>query len=98
MLQKLGVIGGRLDGVIVVPLLLLLLVGNASGLSLVVLDLAEVDSDGAVAEGVGLGGAAVLLVGGTEAADEGVEAAPGLPERAGAWCRRVRLPKKDAAM
>lgn len=79
-------------------LLLLLLVGNPSGLSLAVLDLLEVHSDGAVPEGVGVGGAPMLLEGGPEAADEGVKAAPGLLEGAGAGRRWVRLAEVGAAM
>ncbi|GFZ13505.1 LIGHT-DEPENDENT SHORT HYPOCOTYLS-like protein [Actinidia rufa] len=71
---------------------LLLLVADAAGLGLEVADLAEVESDGPGAEGVGLGLAAVLLEGGAEATDEGVEAAPGLLERARAGGGRVRVP------
>lgn len=41
--------------------------------------------------------AAVLLEGGAEAADEGVEAAPGLAERAGAGSRGLWVPEERAA-
>lgn len=61
------------------PLPLLLLVGDATSLRLHLPDLTEVEADGAGAEGVGLRLPAVLLEGCPEAADEGVEAAPGLP-------------------
>ena len=76
--------------------LLLLLIGDPSSLSLALPDLPQINPDSAPGEGVGLGGAPVLLIGGPEAADEGVEAAPGLAERAGAGGRRVRLPVKHA--
>ena len=58
---------------------LLLVVTDAACARLVLADLAEVEPHGAGAEGVVLRPAAVLLVGGAEAADERVEAAPGLP-------------------
>lgn len=78
------------------PLSLLLLVGDAAGLGLHVADLPEVEADGAGAEGVGLRLPAVLLEGCPEAADEGVEAAPGLPERARAGRRRVGVAEEGA--
>jgi hypothetical protein len=74
----------------------LLLVGDAAGLGLAVADLAEVEADGAGAEGVGLGAAAVLLEGGAEAADERVEAAPRLAERARARRRRRGVAEEGA--
>lgn len=77
---------------------LLLLVRNPSSFSLTLLDLLEVNSDGAVAEGVCLGRAAVLLEGGPEPPDEGIEAAPGLLERAGAGGGGIGLPEEDAVM
>ena len=80
-------------------LALLLLVADPAGFGLGLADLAEVEADGARAEGVGLGGAAAeLLVGGPEAADEGVQAAPRLAERAGAGARRVWVPIEWAAL
>nr|GMC76845.1 hypothetical protein ACMD2_12101 [Ipomoea batatas] len=56
---------------------------DATSLSLAFLDFPEINPDCAAGEGVGLRRAAVLFVGGTEPADEGVEAAPRLPEWAG---------------
>nr|GMC96062.1 hypothetical protein Iba_chr05cCG14530 [Ipomoea batatas] len=61
-------------------------------------DVAEEEAHGAGAERVGLGLAAVLLVGGAEASDERVEAAPGLAERAGARRRRVRHSEEGAVV
>lgn len=81
-----------------VLLFLLLFVRNPSGLSLAVLHLLQVESDAAVSEGVGVGGSAVFLEGGSEASDESVEAAPRLLQRAGAGPRWLRLPEEDAAM
>jgi hypothetical protein len=75
---------------------LLLLVADAAGAGLVLADLAEVEAYGARGEGIGLWAASVLLVGGAEAAHEGVEAAPGLAERAGARRRRVRVAEEGA--
>jgi hypothetical protein len=63
-------------------LALLLLVADPARARLVVAHLAEVEPDGAGAEGVVLGAPAVLLVRGAEAAHERVEAAPGLAQRA----------------
>ena len=77
-------------------LALLLLVADAPGAGLVLADLAEVEAHGARGEGVGLRAASVLLEGGAEAAHEGVEAAPGLAERAGARRRRVRVAEEGA--
>jgi len=74
----------------------LLLVANSSRLRLKLTNIMQVQPHGAGAEGVAFGSAAVLLVGGAEAADEGVEAAPGLAERAGAGRRRVRQPEERA--
>jgi hypothetical protein len=76
--------------------LLLLLVADAPGAGLMVADLAEVQSDGARAEGVVLGPPAVLLVGGAQPADERVEAAPRLAERARAGRRRRRVAEERA--
>jgi len=74
----------------------LLLVANTSRLRLKLTHIMQVQPHGAGAEGVVLGSAAVLLVGGAEAPDEGVQAAPGLAERAGARRRRVRQPEERA--
>ena len=102
MLQKLGFVrDGGFDGNIVVvdaSLLLLLLVRNTSSFGLAVLDFTEVDADGAVAERVRLGGAAVLLVGSAKSADEGIEATPRLAQWASAGCGRVGLPEEHAAV
>nr|GMD03223.1 AP2-like ethylene-responsive transcription factor At2g41710 isoform X4 [Ipomoea batatas] len=70
------------------------LLSNSPSFSLSVTELPQVEAHGAAAKGVGLRQAAVLFKGGAEAADEGVEAAPGLVERAGTGSRRLRLPKK----
>ncbi|TKY61338.1 hypothetical protein E2542_SST11189 [Spatholobus suberectus] len=75
----------------------LLLIANSSGLGLKIADIVQVKPNGAGAEGVAFGSAAVLLVGGAEASDEGVEAAPRLPERAGARRRRVGQPEEGAS-
>ncbi|KAF7833920.1 hypothetical protein G2W53_008779 [Senna tora] len=79
-------------------ILLVLLIRNASSLSLAVSDLTEIEPDGARGEGVGVRGATVLLVGGSEAADEGIEAPPGLTEGAGARGRRVRVTVEHAGL
>lgn len=68
---------------------LLLLVADATSSRLHLAHLAEVQPDGPGAEGVVLGLASILLIGCPEAADEGVEAAPGLAEGAGAGGRGV---------
>jgi hypothetical protein len=94
---------GRRGGLL--PLLLrrgralpaLLLVGDTARLGLAVADLAEVEAHGAGPEGVGLGPAPVLLEGGAEAAHERVEAAPRLPERAGARRRRRGVAEEGAS-
>jgi hypothetical protein len=77
-------------------LALLLLVADAAGSGLVLADLAEVEAHGARREGVGLRAAPVLLEGCAEAAHQGVQAAPGLAERAGARRRRVRMAEEGA--
>jgi len=74
----------------------LLLVAHSSRLRLKLANIMQVQPHGAGAERVAFGSAAVLLVGGAEAADEGVQAAPGLAERAGARRRRVRQPEERA--
>jgi hypothetical protein len=79
-----------------VALAALLLVGDAARLGLAVADLAEVKPDGARAEGVGLGPAPVLLERGAQAADERVQAAPRLLERARAGRRRGRVAEEGA--
>lgn len=66
-----------------------LLVAHTSRLRLKITNVTQVIPDGACTEGVGLRAAAVFLVGGAEAADEGIEAAPRLAERAGTRRRRV---------
>lgn len=88
--------GGVLRGLR--TLSLLFLVTDSSGFSLGVADFTEVESDGAGAEGVGFRLAAVFFEGGTEAADESVEAAPGLAERAGAWGRGIRVAEERAEL
>jgi hypothetical protein len=71
--------------------LLLPLVGYAPRLGLRVADLAEVDPHGASREGVGLRRVAALLVGRAQAADERVEGAPRLAQRARARRWRAGL-------
>lgn len=78
------------------PLPLLLLVADAPGLGLQITHFTQIEADGSSAEGVCLRLAAVLLVGGAEAADEGVEAAPRLAERAGAGGRGVGVAEEGA--
>lgn len=78
--------------------LLLLLVRNPPRLGLTILHLPEINPDRPVPEGVRLGRSAVLLVGRPEASDQSIEAAPGLPQRAGARGGRVGLPEEDAPM
>jgi hypothetical protein len=80
----------------VVPPAPLLLVRDAARHGLAVAHLAEVQPDSAGRERVGLGRAAVLLEGGSEAADERVEAAPRLPERARARRRRRGVAEEGA--
>ena len=80
------------------PLLLLLGVRDPSRLCLTLLHFTKVHPNSSGPEGVRLRRAAVLLVGGPKPSDEGVEAAPRLPERAGAGRRRVGLPEEDAAV
>lgn len=75
---------------------LFLLVADPPGLGLRVPDLPQVKPDSSGGERVGFRLAAVLLIGGAEAADESVEAAPGLPERAGAGGRGAGVPVKRA--
>ncbi|KAG0460551.1 hypothetical protein HPP92_020848 [Vanilla planifolia] len=78
-------------------LALLLVVADAAGLGLEVADLAEVEADSTRGEGVGLRAAAMLLEGGAEAADEGVEGTPGLAEGAGTGGRRAGEAEERAA-
>jgi len=77
-------------------LLLLLLVADATGSRLHLTHLAEVQPDGPGAKGVVLGLASILLIGCPKAADEGIEAAPGLAERARARGRGVGVAKEGA--
>nr|GLL44157.1 hypothetical protein TorRG33x02_055670 [Ipomoea trifida] len=65
-------------------------------LGLGVPDFAEVKANGSGAEGVGFRLPSIFLVSGAEPADEGVEAAPGLAERAGAGSRRVWVAEEGA--
>lgn len=71
-----------------------LVITNSSGFGLKLTNIMQVKPNCACAERVRFQCAAVLLVGGAEAADEGVQAAPRLPERAGARRRRVRNAKE----
>jgi len=81
-----------------VPLLLLFLIRDPSGFRLTLLHLTKVHPNSSASKGVSLRRAAVLFVGRTEAADEGIEAAPCLSERAGTRCRRGRLTEEDATV
>ncbi|CAH9121081.1 unnamed protein product [Cuscuta epithymum] len=74
-----------------------LLVRESSGLALTIFDLSQVHPHSSGSKRVGLGAAPVLLVGGSEPPDEGVEAAPGLLQRAGAGGGRVRVAEMGAA-
>lgn len=78
--------------------LLLLFIRNPSGFCLTLLHFPQVDPNCAAPERVRLRRATVFLVGCPEPADERVEAAPRLPERAGARGGRGGLPEKDAAV
>lgn len=98
-------LGQRSVGVIIIvglinliSLLLLLLVRNSSGFGLTLLHLSQIRPNGSIPKRVGLRRPAVLLVGGAEAADQGIEAAPRLFQRARAGGRRVGLPEKDTPM
>lgn len=75
---------------------LLLLVADSPRLGLHLPHLPQVEPDGSSTEGVSLRLPAVLLVGRSEAADERVKAAPGLPEWAGTRCRRVGVAEEGA--
>lgn len=79
-------------------LALLLLVADTSGFSLRVTNFTEVKPDSAGAKGVGLWLPTMLFEGSSESADEGIEAAPRLPERAGTRCRRVRVAEERAEL
>ncbi|WVY95485.1 hypothetical protein V8G54_034573 [Vigna mungo] len=72
----------------------LLLVAHSSRLRLKLTNIMQVQPHGAGAERVAFSSPAVLLVGGAEPPDQGVQAAPGLAERAGARRRRVRQPEE----
>ena len=74
----------------------LLVIANSSSLCLKITNISQVNPHGTSTERVILRPATVLLVGGTKASDEGVEAAPCLAKRAGAWSRWVREPKERA--
>lgn len=69
----------------------LFLIRNTSSFGLSFSNLTEVNPDGTCGKWVRFRAAAVLLVGGSEPSDQGVEAAPSLLERAGAGGRRVRV-------
>lgn len=75
---------------------LFLLVADSPSLGLGVSDFAEVKPDGSCAEGVGFWLASIFLVGGPETADEGIEAAPGLAEGAGAGSWRAGVTEEGA--
>ena len=78
------------------PLPFLLLIRYPSRLRLSITNLTEIEPDGACPERIGLRRAAVLLKGRPEAADESVQASPGLPEWARAGNRRVRVAEEGA--
>lgn len=78
------------------PLPLLLLIRYASRLGLSITNLPKIQPHSACAERVGLRRAPVLLEGCPEAADECIQASPGLPERARARSRRVWVAEEGA--
>ncbi|GER43057.1 serine/threonine phosphatase 7 [Striga asiatica] len=78
------------------PPLFLLLIRYSSGPCLGLPHLPQINPNRPVSKRVRLGQPAVLLVGRPQAAHEGVQAAPRLPERAAARARRVGLPEKRA--
>lgn len=80
------------------PLLLLLLIRDTSGLGLRIPHLTKVNSYGSAGKRIGLGQATVFLIGGSEAADEGIKAAPGLSERASAGTRRFGLSEEKTTL
>nr|GMD70022.1 hypothetical protein TorRG33x02_055670 [Ipomoea batatas] len=67
---------------------------DSAGFGLGISDFTKVKPDGSGAEGVGFRLASVFLVRGSEPADEGVQAAPGLAERARTGSRRVGVAEK----
>nr|GLL45863.1 hypothetical protein GOBAR_DD23592 [Ipomoea trifida] len=71
---------------------------DPSCFGLAFLDLPEINPNRAVPERIILRRAAVFLVGGAEAANQGVEAAPCLPERARAGGRGIGLPEEHATV
>lgn len=81
-----------------VPLLLLFLIWDPSSLCLTLLHLTKIHANSSASKGISLRRAAVLFIGGTKAADEGIETAPCLSERAGTRCRRGRLTEEDATV
>nr|GMD62880.1 hypothetical protein GOBAR_DD23592 [Ipomoea batatas] len=67
---------------------------DSAGFGLGISDFTKVKPDGSGAEGVGFRLASVFLVRGSEPADEGVQAAPGLAERARTGSRRIGVAEK----
>ncbi|KAL6974931.1 hypothetical protein U1Q18_043417 [Sarracenia purpurea var. burkii] len=80
------------------PLSLLLLVADSSGSGLQIADFTKIKSHHSSAKWVCFRLASVFFEGGAEAADEGVEAAPSLSERAGARRRRVWVAEEGAKL
>lgn len=76
----------------------LLFVADASGFSLGIPNFTEVKPNCTSSKRVGLGLAAMFLIGGTEAANEGVEAAPSLAEGAGARSRGIGVAVEGAKL
>lgn len=83
---------------LIILLPLLLLVWDPSCLCLALLHLTQVETNGSGTKGVGVWRATMLLIGGSKAADECIQAAPSLPERAGTGCGRGRLAKEEATV
>lgn len=78
--------------------LLLLLIGNPPRLRLAIPHFSQINSDGAAGERVCFQSPSVLFIGSSEPPDERIKASPGLPERACAWSRRLRLPVEHASL
>lgn len=78
--------------------LLFLLIWYPPCLSLTLPHLSEINPDCTASERICLWRASVLFVSSSEPPNEGIEAAPGLPKRAGARCRWLRLSKKHTPL
>lgn len=77
---------------------LLLLVADSSSFGLGITHFTKIQPHGTSTKRVHLRLTSVLLEGGTETADEGVEAAPCLTKRTRARCRRVWVAKEGTEL